>query len=250
FLPSVIAAAPIGYFIATFMKMDGGEYMVIMLVLPLLLARYSFSLYIDVKHNFYVMLKTLTNAIEAKDPYTSGHAERVEVYAKIVAEELHFSHIRREELGVAALLHDVGKIGIDENILQKPEYLSQQEREVIKKHPEISVSILKDVKLAPMVFEIILHHHERYDGGGYPSGLGGKDLPMDVYVLSIADTYDAITSDRPYSHGRRPQLAREIIAAESGKQFQPEVVDAFLRAFDKGKLDIGERPRKAEILSA
>lgn len=238
FMPSVIAAAPIGYFIAHFMLQVGGEYTVIFFILPLLLARFAFSMYVDVKRNYYVMLKTLTNTIEAKDKYTRGHSERVEVYAKTIAREMHRSEARVDDISVAALLHDVGKIGIDENILKKPARLTEDERKVIQAHPVISVSILKDVNLSAAVFNMILHHHERYDGKGYPDGLGGDLLPIDVYILGVADTYDAITSDRPYSLGRTAQEARDIILSERGKQFHPDVVDAFEKAYNKGKMNV------------
>ncbi|MBP8641104.1 MAG: HD-GYP domain-containing protein [Oscillospiraceae bacterium] len=238
FLPSVISAAPIGYFIAKFITMESGEYLVILFILPLLLARFSFTLYIDAKQNFYVMLKTLTYSIEAKDEYTRGHSERVEAYAKIIAEEMHMSHHVLENISVAALLHDVGKIGIDESILTKPSLLSGEERALIEKHPEISVHILKEVKLAPIVFEMILHHHERYDGKGYPSGLLGEDLPIEVFVLSVADTYDAMTSTRPYSPGLSSEQAKQVIIEEKGKQFHPKVVDAFVKAYEKNKLQL------------
>jgi len=238
FLPSVIAAAPIGYFIARFILMNDGIYMVILFILPLLLARYAFILYISAKRNYYIMLKTLTYTLEAKDVYTRGHSERVELYAKELADEMHLTHAQIENLTVAALLHDIGKIGIDENILNKPGKLSPEERKIIEKHPEISVSILKEVKLSPTVFDIILHHHERYDGKGYPSGIGGEDLPIEVYVLGVADTYDAITSTRPYSKAFPPETARQIIISERGKQFNPKVVDAFLRAYEKGKMEL------------
>lgn len=243
FLPSVIAAAPIGYFIAKFLLMDNGVYLVIMFFLPLLLARFSFSMYINVKQNYYVMLKTLTNTLEAKDEYTRGHSERVEVYSKIIAAEMHISPARIEELSVAALLHDIGKIGIDENILKKPDRLSVEERRIIQTHPEISIQILKDVKLTQLELFVILHHHERFDGMGYPSGFGGSELPMEVYAIGVADTYDAITSDRPYSRGRSAESARDIIIEESGHQFHPDAVAAFLRAYDKGKLSlVSDRP--------
>lgn len=241
FLPSVVAAAPIGYFIAKFLIMDGGEYMVILFILPLLLARYSFTLYVDVKQNYYVMLKTLTYSLEAKDEYTRGHSERVEEYAKKLAKEMRLSQTQIENISVAALLHDIGKIGIDESILRKPASLSPEERLVIQKHPEISVSILKEVKLAPLVFDIILHHHERYDGRGYPSGKGGDDLPIEVYILGVADTYDAITSTRPYSRGNSPEYAKQVIIEEKGKQFHPKVVDAFVRAYEKGNMQLARR---------
>ena len=241
FLPSVVCAAPIGYFIAQFMLKDDGVYYVILFFLPLLLARFSFSMYINVKQNYYVMMKTLTNTLEAKDEYTRGHSERVEVYSRIIAEEMHLPSQRIEELCVAALLHDVGKIGIDENILKKPSRLSSEERRIIQTHPEISINILKDVKLSPLTRTIILHHHERFDGFGYPEGLGGDALPMEVYAIGIADTYDAITSDRPYSRGRTPEAARDIIIEENGRQFHPAAVAAFLRAYDKGKMDLGAK---------
>jgi len=247
FIPSVFAAAPIGYFIAMFMSMQSGEYLVILFILPLLLTRFSFTLYIEAKRNYYIMLRTLTYSIEAKDDYTRGHSERVEKYVKILASEMHFSHGRKENIAVAALLHDVGKIGIDESILKKPAILSDEERITIEKHPEISVQILKEVKLAPVVFEMILHHHERYDGKGYPTGVGGEELPIDVFVLSVADTYDAITSTRPYSPGLSSEEAKQLIVDEKGKQFHPKVVDAFVRAYDKGKMALIQRDSEPDM---
>lgn len=249
FMPSVIASAPIGYFIAKFMEMENGGYLVIFFVLPLLLARYAFSLYISSKQNYYVMLKTLTLAIEAKDEYTCGHSQRVEEYAKQLALEMHLSQARIENLQVAALLHDIGKIGIDENILNKPAKLTPDERKQIETHPQISINILKEVNLSTVAFQVILHHHERYDGRGYPSGMGGDSLPIEVYILGVADTYDAITSTRPYSYGSSPERAKEIIMEESGGQFHPLVVEAFVRAFDKGNMTLVQRGAGRELLS-
>lgn len=247
FLPSVFAAAPIGYFIAMFMSMKSGEYLVILFILPLLLTRFAFTLYIETKRNYYIVLKTLTYSIEAKDEYTRGHSERVEKYAKIIAKEMHFSHGRIENIAVAALLHDVGKIGVDESILKKPASLSNEERALIEKHPEISVQILKEVKLSPVVFEMILHHHERFDGTGYPFGKKGEDLPIDVFVLSVADTYDAMTSTRPYSPGLLPEDVLQTIINEKGKQFHPKVVDAFVRAYGKGKMTLIARDSERDL---
>lgn len=249
FMPNVIAAAPIGYFIAKFILMRNGVYLAVFFFLPLLLARFAFSMYVNVKQNYYVMLKTLTNTLEAKDEYTRGHSERVEVYSKIIAAEMHLPVSRIEQLSVAALLHDVGKIGIDENILKKPEQLNDEERRIIQTHPEISIQILKDVKLTQLALDIILHHHERFDGLGYPDGLGGDELPMEVYAIGVADTYDAITSDRPYSQGRSPETARDIILDQSGYQFHPDAVAAFKRAFEKGKMDISIKKAFVHSLS-
>ncbi|PKM72710.1 MAG: hypothetical protein CVU91_06690 [Firmicutes bacterium HGW-Firmicutes-16] len=249
FYPSVLAAAPIGFFISKMMILTDGEYVVLLFLLPLFLARYTFSLYIDVKHNYYIMIRTLTYSLEAKDEYTRGHSERVELYAKALANELHLSHSKVEKIAVAALLHDVGKIGIDESILRKPARLTPEERAIIQKHPEISVHILKEVKLSPIVFELILHHHERYDGKGYPDGICGEDLPIEVSILGVADTYDAMTSIRPYSPGSTPEQTKQVIMEEKGKQFHPKVVDAFVRAYDEGKMALIERDNKDRYFS-
>ena len=241
FFPSVLAAAPIGFFISKFMILNDGEYLVFLFMLPLFLARYTFSLYIDVKHNYFIMLKTLTYSLEAKDEYTRGHSERVEAYSRTLAREMRMSRTQVEHITVAALLHDIGKIGIDESILRKPSSLSIEERSIIQKHPEISVQILKEVKLAPIIFEMVLHHHERYDGKGYPTGLGGDELPVEVFILGVADAYDAMTSKRPYNDGFSSEQAKQVILQEKGKQFHPKVVDAFVRAYDRGRLALIER---------
>jgi putative nucleotidyltransferase with HDIG domain len=244
YYPSVLAATPIGFFISKFMILSDGEYLVLLFLLPLFLARYSFSLYIEVKHNYYIMIKTLTYSLEAKDEYTRGHSERVELYAKEIAKEMRLSHARIENITVAALLHDVGKIGIDESILRKPASLTPEERAIIQKHPVISVHILKEVKLPPIVFELILHHHERYDGKGYPDGISGENLPIETSILSVADTYDAMTSIRPYSPGFTAEQTKKVIMEEKGKQFHPKVVDAFVKAYDKGNMALIERDYK------
>lgn len=236
FLPNVAASAPIGYFIAQFMQMENGEYLVLLFMLPLMLARYSFVLYLDVKQNYYNMVKTLTAALEAKDKYTEGHSHRVEEYAEKIARRMYRPQGYIESIKVAALLHDIGKIGIDEHILNKPGPLTQEEREVIMKHPQISANILKNVKLNPEVRTMILHHHERYDGTGYPDHTKGSEIPIDVYIIGVADAYDAMTSRRPYSPTLTDEQVVEVLKRESGKQFHPKVVEAFLEVLrDMGK---------------
>ncbi len=229
FLPNMIAAAPIGYFIAKFLTMENGEYLVLLFMLPLMLARYSFVLYLDTKKNYYNMVKTLTAALEAKDPYTEGHSHRVEIYAKQIAKRMHLPAYDIEDIQVAALLHDVGKIGIDDQILNKPGSLTEEERTVIMEHPQIGVNIMKNVKLSKTAKTIILHHHERYDGKGYPDHTAGDELPIEVYVVALADAYDAMTSNRPYCGSRTTEQVVQIVQEESGKQFHPKVVEAFLQ---------------------
>lgn len=237
FLPNIVASAPLGYFIARFMMLDGGEYLVLLFMLPLMLARYSFVLYLDAKQNYYNMIKTLTAALEAKDPYTEGHSHRVEQYAELIAKKMHRSSFDIENIKVAALLHDIGKIGIDEKILNKPASLTQEERAAIMTHPQISDHILKNVKLNSMVRTSILHHHERYDGNGYPEGTKGDELPIEVYIIGLADAYDAMTSDRPYCKSLSIEQVVRIVQDEGGKQFHPKTVPAFLEVLkDMGKL--------------
>jgi HD-GYP domain-containing protein (c-di-GMP phosphodiesterase class II) len=134
-----------------------------------------------------------------------------------------------EDIKVGALLHDIGKIGIDDSILNKPGKLTPQERDVILRHPQIGNDILKNVQLSTTTHAIILHHHERYDGGGYPDGTKENELPIDVYIVSAADAFDAMTSERPYCKNRTVEQAMDIIKRESGKQFHPKVVEAFLQ---------------------
>ena len=237
FLPNIATSAPIAYFIAKFMLMQNGEYLVILLMIPLLLARYSFVLYLDGKKNYYDMIKTLTAALEAKDQYTEGHSHRVEGYAETIARKMHCSQSNIENIKVAALLHDVGKIGIDDKILSKPGPLTPEERVIIMTHPQISASILKNVKLDSDVREAILHHHERYDGNGYPSRTKGDENTLETYIIGVADAYDAMTSNRPYSASLPVQRVAEILREESGKQFHPKVVSAFLEVLqEKGEI--------------
>jgi putative nucleotidyltransferase with HDIG domain len=237
FLPNIAASAPLGYFIAKTMQMDGGEYQVLLFMLPLMLARYSFVLYLEAKQNYYNMIKTLTAALEAKDPYTEGHSHRVEQYAELIAKKMHRSAYDIENIKVASLLHDIGKIGIDETILNKPGRLTQQEREIIMTHPQISSNILKNVKLNSVVRTCVVHHHERFDGKGYPDGTKGDSLPMEAYIVGLADAYDAMTSDRPYCKSLTDRQVACILCEESGKQFHPKTVRAFLEVLeDLGKI--------------
>lgn len=233
FFPNIVASAPIGYFIAKFMIMDGGEYLVLLFMMPLMLARYSFVLYLIVKRNYYNMVKTLSAALEAKDRYTEGHSHRVEIYAERIARRMRLPSYAIEDLKVGALLHDVGKIGIDDKILNKPGPLTQEERETIMTHPRISANILKDVTLSGTTRTVILHHHERYDGSGYPDHTKGDEIPIEVYIVAVADAYDAMTSSRPYGNTLTREQAMRILKEESGKQFHPKTVEVFLQVLSE-----------------
>ena len=144
------------------------------------------------------MIAALSSAIEAKDPYTEVHSRRVSEYAVMIAQEMHLSGRRVDDLHVAALLHDIGKIGVSDGVLNKNGPLSDDEWKIVRQHPEVGYRIVSQLKLSETAKSAILHHHERFDGKGYPSGVSLSTLPLEVAILSIADAFDAMTSDRPY----------------------------------------------------
>ncbi|MPM30689.1 Cyclic di-GMP phosphodiesterase [bioreactor metagenome] len=167
-----------------------------------------------------------------------GHSQRVGNYAARIACKMGLPEKRIRRLKTAAVFHDIGKLGISDAILQKPSFLTHDEQMEIWRHPQIGVRILCNIDTYDDLTELVLHHHERYDGGGYPSGTKGKDLQIDTYILSAADTYDAITSDRPYRKGMTPQRAREIILEEKGKQVHPDVAVTVAAMIDSGEINI------------
>jgi putative nucleotidyltransferase with HDIG domain len=219
---SVFAVSLLGILVAIAYNSYGPGAVVLFFV-PLMLSRYSFKLYVDMRKNYYDTVKALINAIEAKDPYTSGHASRVGEYAVAIANEMDMSPKQIEVIKNAALLHDIGKIGINDNILNKKDRLSDLELEVIKNHPSIGYDIIKDVGFLGEVMEIVKHHHERWDGGGYPDGISKEKIPIETCVLTIADAYDAMTTDRPYRKALSPKEAIDEIQANMGTQFNPNL---------------------------
>jgi len=221
-----VAIAPLGVLMAIAYSYYGW-FALILFYGPLLLARYSFILYLDMKNVYLETIKALSNSVDAKDQYTNGHSQRVAHYALRIAEEMSLAPWQLENIKIAATLHDIGKIGIRDSILNKPGKLTVEEYEVIKNHPRIGANILDEVRFLKGVSEIILHHHERFDGKGYPDGLEGSQISIEDAVLSVADTFDAVTTDRPYRKALSHEEAIEIILSESGKQFVPKVVEAF-----------------------
>ncbi len=171
---------------------------------------------------------SMTKAIEAKDPYTKNHSERVTAYSYLLGKKYGLNVSEMKVLFYSALLHDVGKIGVPDYILKKRGRLSPDEYEQIKKHPEFGADIVRNIKFLEDSVDIILHHHERWNGLGYPSKLKGSEIPLLSRIISIADTFDAITSDRSYRKGRSFEEALEIIFKEKGKQLDPELVQIFL----------------------
>lgn len=226
-IPSIVAVGTIGIIMAlAFISYSYGA--VLLFLGPLLLARYSYKLYMDMRHVSLSVIESLSKALDAKDSYTSGHVSRVEEYCVKLAESLDFSAKETENVRLASRLHDIGKIGISDDILNKDGKLTENEYEKIMKHPHVGADIIGEISFLKEVSKIIRHHHERYDGSGYPEGLRGDEVPIESYMLSIADSYDAMTSNRPYRDALSKDEAIEEIKENSGTQFHPKVVKKFI----------------------
>lgn len=231
---NILAIAPFGIILAFIFKQFGYGG-VILLFCPIILARYTFSLYIESKNQYVQTVDTLMRAMEARDRYTEGHSQRVAEIAVMIAKEMKYNELKLEQINIASLLHDVGKIGIDDNILNKPGKLTNEEYEIIKSHPEIGYNILKNIKNLEHILPIVRHHHERYDGNGYPDNKGAGDIGIDVFIVQLADSIDAMETDRPYRKAFTKEQVISEIKKYSGSQFHPKVVQAYLNIMEKQK---------------
>ncbi len=194
------------------------------------------SNYLDknLRKSYFQTIRTLANAVEARDRYTAGHTDRVYRLARIIAGEMGWSSKKLAELRTGCILHDIGKIGVPDSVLNKPGRLTEYERNIMMKHPELGAHMLQGIPSLKPAMPYIIAHHEMYDGSGYPKGLKGEDIPIEGRLLAVVDTYDAITSDRPYRDRRDPQVALDELKKFRGTQFDPEIVDIFLKAFEDG----------------
>ena len=191
-------------------------------------------LFADVHGLMMGLLHSLTSAVDAKDAYTCGHSERVALLSRHLAIETSLPDPEVEQVYMAGLLHDVGKIGVPESVLQKTGRLTPEEFEQMKKHPQIGARILADVKQIKSIVPGVLHHHERYDGKGYPAGLAGNDIPLMGRIICLADCFDAMTSNRTYRKALPLEVALTEIRRCAGTQFDPGLAEAFLRTGSDG----------------
>lgn len=180
-------------------------------------------------------LAVLANAIEVRDQYTRGHVERVMAYAFAIAENLNDHEFDHDQLRFGAMLHDIGKIHIRETTLCKNEPLNTDEWSEIKLHPSTGAEMIKDIPYLSPAIPVVRYHHERWDGTGYPQGLSGEDIPLVARIVTIADGFDAMTTDRPYSTARSLDQARQEILDGSGTRYDPFIVEAFLKAWESGR---------------
>jgi HD-GYP domain-containing protein (c-di-GMP phosphodiesterase class II) len=245
FLPMVIKDKPVG--VAALLSTtkgyrftEGSKKALSILVNNVSVAVENARLYEDIVDILEDTVNSFARTLDAKDKYASGHSERVTRYSLMIAHKMDLSHEDLDTLAQAGLLHDIGKIGISEFLLNKKGALDWDEYEETKLHPVIGRDILAPVEQFQHLAEIIYYHHERYDGGGYPEGISGNDIPLLSRIIAVADAFDAMTSTRSYREKLNLDKAVNEIRSNAGTQFDPVVVDAFLEIVDE--LDFDEIP--------
>ena len=222
-----LALMPLAYLIAVIQDRVG-LFGVFLFLLPLAVARFSFQRYLDIHYMFLSTIRALALALEAKDRYTYGHADRVARLSVEIGKMLNLPDKQLDLLQYAGILHDIGKIGVRDEILNKPGRYTPDEYEEMKKHPVIGARIVSGIDSLEVVAKWVRHHHERYDGSGYPDGLKGDEIPLGSRIIAVADAFDAMLYDRPYKAGRPlPEVIDELKRC-SGTHFDPNVVNVLL----------------------
>ncbi|MDD4681783.1 MAG: HD-GYP domain-containing protein [Eubacteriales bacterium] len=218
-----------------------GVIVVLLLFAPFMLLRYVYVGFSSIKKGYIDTINAFSSALEAKDEYTNGHSQRVSRYCAWICEELNLSRDRTRSLHYASLLHDIGKIGIPESILNKRERLTEEEMMSVRRHPEIGAQMLGNIAFLQREVRMIRAHHVHYDGSGYPDNALEDSRLLETQILCVADSFDAMTSDRAYRSAMPLELAIDEMRRCSGTQFSPEVVDALIRAIrrrqQQGKLE-------------
>ncbi|MEA3408232.1 MAG: HD-GYP domain-containing protein [Chloroflexota bacterium] len=211
---------------------------VMFLVLPIVVVRQSFQFIGELQEQTRQTLIRMADAIDQRDPSTYQHSRRVASISRSIARELGLSEDEAETIFMAGRLHDLGKIGMSNNLLYKPGRFTQKERAEFRRHPAISAELLESFRLFEEGRALVLHHHERWDGKGYPAGIAGEEIPLGSRIICVADSFDAMISWRPYRSPLSLERAMREITENKGAQFDPQVVDAFARVMEKGELEI------------
>jgi HD-GYP domain-containing protein (c-di-GMP phosphodiesterase class II) len=193
-------------------------------------------LYQELEEMFFQTAESLADAIEKRDPYTGGHTQRVTLYSQSIAKFLQLKPLERKWLKIASVLHDIGKIGIEDHILKKPERLSPEEFNMIKHHSDIGAEIIEHIRQLRESIPGVKYHHEQVNGKGYPDGLRGEEIPILAKIVAVADTYDAMTTNRPYRKAMEKEVAIGELRRCSGTQLDKEVVEAFIQAYQRGEI--------------
>jgi len=242
--PSQLVLGFVGIAIAVIIRAIGGLGLGLFVV-PLIVARQTYQQSVRLREAYADTISSLVAALEAKDLYTKGHSVRVAEYAVLIAEGIDLPPDRVRRIEYAALLHDIGKVGVSRRVLAKESRLSDAEYDEIKRHPQMGAHIVADVPYLADLVPFIEHHHERMDGHGYGHGVAGADIPLEARILAVADSYDAMTSARPYRGAMSHEDALSELRKGSGTQFDSDVVTAFIAAHDP-KPD-GARPVDGEV---
>ena len=200
------------------------------------------NLYADADELFLNTIQALVAAIDAKDPYTEGHSQRVSDYSVIMAEEMGLSPEIRHQIRIGALLHDIGKIGVPDAILTKPDSLTEQEYAEVKKHPTIGANIIREVSLLKEELPALSQHHERLDGKGYPEGLKADQVSLIARIVAVADIFDALTSDRPYRSAMDIETTLDILQKKAGNHLDKKCVETFFKVYEAGKIKTQRKP--------
>jgi len=239
-LTGLFALVPLGWLMGE-ISIKVGLWAAAMFMVPLYLARFAFSKYAETRELFFGTVQALSQAIDAKDGFTRGHADRVSRIAGAIAREVGMAERLIEQIELAGLLHDIGKIGVEDRILMKPMRLEHDEQELMRRHPIYGASILApSAALRPLV-PIVLHHHENFDGSGYPEGLKGDEIPLGSRIIIVADAYEAMTSDRIYRKAIGHDRAMEQLNKYKGVQFGAKVVRALEQVVHKKGKDAFEQ---------
>ncbi|MBU8921198.1 MAG: HD-GYP domain-containing protein [Bacteroidales bacterium] len=233
----ILAFFPVAAVIALLYS-KAGVWTIALFIIPLFLARYSFQLYLDMRETHINTIAALTSAIDASDPFTHGHSFRVSRYALRIAREMGQSSKEMEKLEYAALLHDIGKISVQNDILLKVGPLTDDEWKALRAHPDIGADIVEQLKFLKEAGNVIRSHHERPDGTGYPRGLTEDKIPMAAHILQVVDAFDAMTSDRPYRKALPIERVIEELETYNGTQFHRRVTEILLDLYRKGEFPL------------
>lgn len=231
-LPSLMAVIPVAA-VMILAAQQGGPWFLVLFYAPLMVSRYSLAKYEELRSAYHEMATALSNAIDARDSYTRGHSERVGEYASELAREMRLAEDRIELMRFIGLLHDVGKVGIRDAVMKKPGAYTFEEYQEMKNHAKIGADMLEGNKFLGRGQDWVRHHHERWDGKGFPDGISGEEIPLEARILACADSFDAMTTDRPYKAKMDFAAAKEELIRCSGTQFDPKVVEAMLKVVDK-----------------
>ncbi|MBN1883956.1 MAG: HD-GYP domain-containing protein [Candidatus Krumholzibacteriota bacterium] len=236
-LPHILAFLPIGAVMAL-LYTNSGVWTIALFIIPLYLARHTYQLYMDMRDTHINTVAALTSALDASDPFTHGHSYRVSRYALRIGREMGLSSRDMEMLEYAALLHDIGKISVQNDILLKVGPLTEEEWRVLRSHPNIGADIVEQLKFLREAADIIRCHHERPDGTGYPRGLRGDGIPLLAHIMNVVDAFDAMSSDRPYRKALPIDRVIEELETYRGAQFHAESVDILIDLYRRGEFPI------------